>query len=389
MYYLVIGLVLVLSLGVFAFAGGWLKAKPGPAEDRPAGLAAPVRLAAGPSTRAEVQEKLKRLADSPAPPVKLQGAMCYEPRAILDRTEYICPKDGARTLYTNEHGQAEVAAQIQYMREGIKLLKGLDVSLAEHEFCKKCNPGLDPSGLSPKGPALVLVVRYPDARTGKVEEHRVRGVTSSDLQLIQELLSGSLEHGLEGPDTGPLKDHLARLQELLGTRLAAYTRAELQARLQALADTEPPKTLATGAECYKPSMPPTTADYVCPKDGSRTQYKVGGPGSENLVHLVSRALPALRRMVADIPGLQVSLDESELCRKCNPGAKDPAAVLVIMLPGEKAARRVRGVTEDDLRLLRELATGALAHKDAQDGETPLKDHLPRIRELLGIESTAK
>jgi len=36
-------------------------------------------------------------------------------------------------------------------------------------------------------------------------------------------------------------------------------------------------------------------------------------------------------------------------------------------------------------LLAEFAAGGTRHKDSVDAESPLKDHLPRIKELLGLK----
>ena len=53
-------------------------------------------------------------------------------------------------------------------------------------------------------------------------------------------------------------------------------------------------------------------------------------------------------------------------------------------PREPKEHSVRGIRVDDLKLIREFLAGERAHQGPQDEETPLKDHLGRIRELLGI-----
>ncbi|HSA22983.1 MAG TPA: hypothetical protein P5076_16115, partial [Myxococcota bacterium] len=178
-------------------------------------------------------------------------------------------------------------------------------------------------------------------------------------------------------------------------RLAAgpLSRTELEQRLTRLAETPPPETLSTGAKCYKPAMPPKTADYVCPKDGSRTQYSLEAEDGHSMIKLLQFQLPAMRRMLSEVVGLEARLDESEFCKKCNPGRKDPQLVLVVTLPGDKPGQRkehrVRGLGFEDVKLLQELFAGKLAHEGDYGRETPLKDHLPRLRELLGFEPQAK
>ncbi len=168
----------------------------------------------------------------------------------------------------------------------------------------------------------------------------------------------------------------------------SLTRAELEQRLTRLAETPPPETLSMGAKCYKPAMPPKTADYVCPRDGSRTQYSLEDEDGYPMLQLLQFELPAMRRSLAALEGLEARLDESELCKKCNPGLKEPALVLVVEVPGSKPGElrehRVRRVTLDDVRLLEEFLQGATAHRGDYGRETPLKDHLPRIRALLGL-----
>ncbi len=45
--------------------------------------------------------------------------------------------------------------------------------------------------------------------------------------------------------------------------------------------------------------------------------------------------------------------------------------------------RTEGVTDVDLQLLNEFLSGKLTHEGAAGRETPLKEQLPRIRQLLG------
>ena len=45
-----------------------------------------------------------------------------------------------------------------------------------------------------------------------------------------------------------------------------------------------------------------------------------------------------------------------------------------------------GVTPADLRLLEEFLSNKIIHDSGQRGETPLRDRIPRIQELLGVRS---
>jgi hypothetical protein len=166
--------------------------------------------------------------------------------------------------------------------------------------------------------------------------------------------------------------------------VAPLTREQLSDRLQKLAETPPPTQLSTGADCYKVAMPPDTADHVCPRDGSRTSYSKNATVARRV-----RELPSLRQAASTLPGIKASIDDSEFCRVCTPKAPaDPQPVLVVTLPGG-GERRTRAVTDDDLQVLREFAMGSLKHEGGQGYETPLKDRLPRIRELLGMDDKPK
>jgi len=45
-----------------------------------------------------------------------------------------------------------------------------------------------------------------------------------------------------------------------------------------------------------------------------------------------------------------------------------------------------GVTPADLQLLEEFLSNKIIHDSGQRGETPLRDRIPRIQELLGVRS---
>ncbi|MFH0887085.1 MAG: hypothetical protein V1843_02835, partial [bacterium] len=57
-----------------------------------------------PLTRSEIQNLLRNLAKRPLPTVVSKpAAMCYTTVAPPDRMEYVCPKDGSKTLYTDAY----------------------------------------------------------------------------------------------------------------------------------------------------------------------------------------------------------------------------------------------------------------------------------------------
>ncbi len=169
------------------------------------------------------------------------------------------------------------------------------------------------------------------------------------------------------------------------------TRAELAARLERLAASPPPTELAPGAMCYDTAVAPLRTEYVCPTCGEKTLYAQsdaeGGAGRRvgaETLGVLRDGIEHYRREVERLASLSAALDESQLCKKCSPDVRDPEVVLVIAPPGATAPHRTAGVSPEDLRLLREFAAGADRHDLGPDGERPLKDYLPRIRELLGL-----
>lgn len=173
-------------------------------------------------------------------------------------------------------------------------------------------------------------------------------------------------------------------------QISSLDRSQVRALLKKLADTPGPKELAMGACCYKPASRPRRAEYVCPKCGERSLYDEAKMAERDwldhgVAPVVDREVPTCRREIQElrkIVGDAIALDESQFCRKCSPKVTTPKLVLHISYKGEKP-RDVEGVKHDDLRMLRELLSGKLRAKADNDSETPLKDKLPRLQELLG------
>ncbi|MCY3019216.1 MAG: hypothetical protein NTW87_09350 [Planctomycetota bacterium] len=169
------------------------------------------------------------------------------------------------------------------------------------------------------------------------------------------------------------------------------TRDQVRQRLQELSGASAPKQLKIGAMCYEPMAAPNTADYVCPKCGQKTLYALADSGSEQrkatweVMARITNELPACRRAAKEISGLAVELDESQFCKQCSPDVTKPQLVLVVKYPDQAAPHRVTGVTADDLRLVKEFLVGARKHVFSNDGETPLKQHMPRLEQLLGVK----
>jgi hypothetical protein len=174
----------------------------------------------------------------------------------------------------------------------------------------------------------------------------------------------------------------AALVLVLGILLILVPRARSSDGSDGSARPPPP---AVHAMCYKPRPTSTTTDFVCPKDGARTQYPVNGRLAARLREL-PRLQASARQLAAPAVAARATivLDLSEFCRTCTPKPPAmPAAVLKVKLPAGKQTR-TRGITPEDLVLLAEFFAGSDEHQ-RDDGKTvPLERSLPRIRKLLGM-----
>ncbi|MGV8125324.1 MAG: hypothetical protein AB2L14_36725 [Candidatus Xenobiia bacterium LiM19] len=159
-------------------------------------------------SRGEIAQRLKILAESEPPKDLSRGAMCYAPKIYNPKkAEYICQKCGRKTVYP---GYMDFnVSDIQNCRRYVNSITQISIKLDESEFCKKCSPAV-------KTPLLVLEVNYP----GESKPHRCRGVSSSDIQFIQEFLEGKAVHKDSGDNETPLKLNITRIQQLLGVKAA-------------------------------------------------------------------------------------------------------------------------------------------------------------------------
>ena len=186
-----------------------------------------------------------------------------------------------------------------------------------------------------------------------------------------------------------------------------FTKEELTQRLKALAASKPPNkdSLAMGAMCYEMAMPTGTKDVICSHCSTKSVFKNGWQLDqiENCQRLVQAIKKAKRP-------LDVTLDTRFYCYQCNPkleesdtkGAykapemssaktkgkaegKEPIdnLYLIIKYPDSKESRRVV-INTGTLRALLAFVQGSDRIKGMTGTETPLKDWLPRLQELLAI-----
>ncbi len=166
--------------------------------------------------------------------------------------------------------------------------------------------------------------------------------------------------------------------------IQSLSKAEIDAMLRDLESREAPKP-QMGAMCYEMALPPERAEYVCPKCGEKTLY------TKDEAAFVDWELPACRRqfgMIQNSTPLSLSLDESSFCEHCSPGAKRPQLVLKIVY-SDGSVQETSPMTLDDLYLLKGFLGGELSYENFYEGREPLKDQIPRLRQLLGVKKGDK
>ena len=154
---------------------------------------------------------------------------------------------------------------------------------------------------------------------------------------------------------------------------------KVREKLIALANSPlPTEKLLPGAMCYSPVPIPTSVDYICPVDGTKTVYTIDN------TYYVYEYLPRVRNLAKQIRGIHLELDEREFCKQCSPNIEKPQLYIVIQYSQTDTVRiQTDGV--NDLLLIQDLLQDKRIHTYANDGQDPLKNSIERIEELLGIK----
>ena len=161
----------------------------------------------GPFTKKSIKERLTALAKKPAPKNLKMGAMCYDVAYTENRTDYVCPKCGQKTIYTVEFGYL-ITNTIPDCRNYMNSFRGLKANIDESQFCRKCSPHI-------KKPELCFEINYSDEN----KVHKTCGINEKDMQLVSEFLNQSKVHRSFNDSEEPLKNYVKRLEELLDIKI--------------------------------------------------------------------------------------------------------------------------------------------------------------------------
>lgn len=170
---------------------------------------------------------------------------------------------------------------------------------------------------------------------------------------------------------------------------ASLTKEEVEKKLKILAKSTAPSNLSQGAMCYKVAGPPDRVEYVCPVCGEKTIYASKSEDNYDGLYyqtaeIINKDIPECRRLEKEIREISIKVDEKQFCKKCSPKILNPELILIVKYKGQSEPNVVKGVSGNDLKLLWEFFNGQNKHSDNYDNETPLKNYLERLEELLGV-----
>lgn len=179
----------------------------------------------------------------------------------------------------------------------------------------------------------------------------------------------------------PEQNHSHSSQPKNNEILPVYSKKAIEEKLIKLADTPVTEQLSRGAMCYKMAMPKNVSEYTCPTCGEKTIYK------DWMGKRIEEELPSLRRIVASIKQLKLILDENGLCSHCRKEVLFPQNMnigLKIIWP-DKTENYTSDIQLSDMIILQEFLEGKTVFKGERDSINALKNYLPRLRKILGIQ----
>ena len=181
-------------------------------------------LSAGKLTREQLDNLLDAIAKKLAPNAKkMPIASCYRVAVRTERFEYVCPRCGEKTIYSDNRGATQTSdansdaawyamlevRKLAYHRGELEKVKklGVDASLDERAFCGACKLS---DGFPAAKWALYLNVRL-NGKTATTQ------LIDKDWEKLIAFLNGKVEWVTdESGSTAPLKPEIPRIRALLG-----------------------------------------------------------------------------------------------------------------------------------------------------------------------------
>jgi hypothetical protein len=193
-------------------------------------------------------------------------------------------------------------------------------------------------------------------------------------------LFSSSENWARNKSQAKTKDQPQGKEVKLEEKLIILNKAQITQKLTALKSKPVPKNLSEGAMCYKVASPPDRIEYICPVCHNKTIYTQGQ------AHFIARDLPQIRSQIQTLKKFGITLDESQFCGKCSKIMEKPEACILIPYQDEKQAVKTCAINATDITLLREFLEDKVVHSGSTEFETPLKDFIDRLEQLLGLKT---
>jgi hypothetical protein len=167
-----------------------------------------------------------------------------------------------------------------------------------------------------------------------------------------------------------------------------FSKEQIDKKLKHLAETPAPTKLSLGAACYDMALIQNTVlEYVCPVCDEKTIYKKNkGTAKFHYVEgYIFEEIPACRREIETVKGINIKLDESQFCSHCSPKTENPVLFLLVNIAGQTDTTKISHFSYSDIRLIHEFLDDKLIHQGDRDQELPLVQSIDRIKELLGLK----
>jgi len=154
------------------------------------------------------------------------------------------------------------------------------------------------------------------------------------------------------------------------------TRKQLDKMLEETAKNPVTSTLSPGAMCYRMSLPPERTEYNCPLCKTKTLYAKWENTGENGYR---QQIKRIREL-----GLDAALDETDLCSQCRRDKTTGSVKFHILVKVDDRSVRTQLEVYDLTKVIAFLEKKDVWKAD-NEATHPLKDALPRIRKILGME----
>lgn len=159
-------------------------------------------------------------------------------------------------------------------------------------------------------------------------------------------------------------------------------RAKMKERLEKLAASEAPKIQPKPmATCYAPMpMPQGTVEWIC--NDCRTVNSFSKPTADSI--------KGVRNMVGRVrqAGLDITLLEGRLCKKCNTSGPAPETVVRVKYSSDADAVE-NHITAFDLQVLLDFMNGRDRVDMGYGQEQPMKNYIGTLEKLLGVKIEKK